>query len=83
MSDTDGRKATRTTVTKPQEAKVIADITVYPDEVLLQVDLGRDGILTPQQAKDLGDALINAAAESMAIEWVGLSGEDLNVRYKA
>lgn len=83
MSDTTGREATRTRITVEQEPKTIADITVYPDEVIVALDIGRDGSLTAAQAFDLGNALIAASAEAKTIEWVDEHGENLDVRSKA
>lgn len=75
---TEARKPTRTVLTTPQEPKKLATITAWPAEVFFEVDLGRDNVITPEQAIEIGKALIAAAEESQTIEWDDDNGDELS-----
>jgi hypothetical protein len=53
---------------KVEKEELLAVVTVYPDEVMVNVHAA-DNTLTPDQARDLAAAILDGAALAESVEW--------------
>lgn len=83
MSETIGFGDNKKSLTIPQEPKTLASVQAAPDEVILTLELDTDNSLTADQAQELGQMILDAAAEARQLDWADTDGESLDMVKKA
>jgi hypothetical protein len=58
--------------------KSIAEVTAYPEEVMVTIS-AEDGILTPDQARELAANILKAADHAGRLDWEEVSNGNLKL----